>query len=81
MKTIRPSKKQVYDDIMREAKVLGMKPGMADLIADKVVPKVIKWKEKREQITEEDLNLKLAKELKIYNEDLAYMFESKGKII
>ena len=81
MATTKLSKKKVHESIKREAKVLGMHSGTAEIIADKVTEKIMKWSEKRSMITEEDLNARLAKELKKYNEDLAYLFESKGKII
>ncbi|MBP5512504.1 hypothetical protein J6X90_03915 [Candidatus Saccharibacteria bacterium] len=75
------SKKKIHDDIKREAKVLGLHAGSAEIIADKVTEKIAKWSEKRAMITENDLNSRLAKEIKPYNEDLAYLFESRGKII
>ena len=75
------SKKKIHEDIKREAKVLGLHLGSAEMIADKVTDKVMAWTKKRSMITEDDLNMKLAKEIKTYNTDLAYLFESKGKII
>ena len=81
MSLAKLSKKKVHEDIKREAKVLGIHPGTAEIIADKVTEKVITWSKKRSMITEDDLNQKLAKEIKKFNEDLAYLFESKGKII
>ena len=75
------SKKKVHEDIKREAKVIGMHAGTAEIIADKVTEKVINWRKKRAMITEEDLNMRLAKEIKKYNEDLAYLFESRDKVI
>lgn len=75
------SKKKIHEEIKREAKVLGIHPGTAEIIADKVAEKIATWSKKRSMITEDDLNTKLAKEIKKYNEDLAYLFESKGKII
>lgn len=75
------SKKKIHEDIKREAKVLGLHPGTAEIIADKVTEKVVTWGKKRSTVTEEDLNGKLAKEIKKFNEDLAYLFESKDKII
>lgn len=75
------SKKKVHEEIKREARVLGMHSGEAEIIADKVTEKIIAWSKKRSIITEEDLNQRLAKELKKFNEDLAYLFESRGKII
>lgn len=75
------SKKKIHEDIKREAKVLGLHAGTAEIIADKVAEKVVAWGKKRSKVTEEDLNDKLAKEIKKFNEDLAYLFESKDKII
>lgn len=75
------SKKKIHEDIKREAKVLGLHAGTAEIIADKVTEKVVAWGKKRSTVTEEDLNDKLAKEIKKFNEDLAYLFESKDKII
>ena len=75
------SRKKIHDEITREARVLGIHPGTAEIIADKVTEKVMTWSKKRSMITEDDLNQRLAKEIKKYNEDLAYLFESKGKII
>ena len=81
MSLAKLSKKKIHEDIKREATVLGIHPGTAEIIADKVTEKVILWSKKRSMITEDDLNQKLAKEIKKFNEDLAYLFESKGKII
>ena len=75
------SKQKLHDEIIREAKVLGIHPGTSEIIADKVVLKIMKWREGRSMITEEDLNERLPKELAKYNEDLAYLFKSKDKII
>lgn len=81
MKEIKLSKKKIHEDIKREAKVLGMHPGTAEIIADKVVEKIMVWSKKRSAITEDDLNQRLAKETKKFNEDLAYLFESRNKVI
>jgi len=75
------SYKKIHEDIKREAKVLGLHPGSAELIADKVTEKVLEWSGSRSMITEDDLNRKLSEELKKYNRDLAFMFKEKGKII
>ena len=81
MAQVKLSKKKVHEEIKREAKVLGIHAGTAEIIADKVTEKIMTWSKKRAMITEDDLNQKLAKEIKKFNEDLAYLFESKGKII
>ncbi|MBR1802183.1 hypothetical protein IJ768_03095 [Candidatus Saccharibacteria bacterium] len=81
MSLAKLSKKKVHEEIKREARVLGLHAGTAEIIADKVTDKVMAWSKKRSMITENDLNQKLAREIKKYNEDLAYLFESKDKII
>ena len=81
MAAVKLSKKKIHEDIKREAKVLGMHPGTAEIIADKVVDKIMIWREKRAMITEDDLNQRLAKEIKKFNEDLAYLFESRNKVL
>lgn len=81
MSIAKLSKSKLHEEIKREAKVLGIHPGTAEIIADKVVEKIMTWSKKRSMITEEDLYARLAKEIKKYNEDLAYLFESKDKII
>ena len=81
MATVKLSKKKICEDIKREARVIRLHAGTAEIIAEKVSEKVMAWSKKRSMITEDDLNQRLAKELKPYNEDLAYLFESRNKII
>ena len=81
MSVAKLSKKKIHEEIKREAKVLGIHPGTAEIIADKVSEKIMSWSKKRSMITEDDLNQRMVKELEKYNKDLAYLFESKGKVI
>ena len=81
MSVAKLSKKKIHEDIKREAKVLGIHPGTAEIIADKVTEKIMNWSKKRSMSTEDDLNERIVKELEKYNKDLAYLFESKGKVI
>ena len=82
MKNIsRLSKKKIHTTIKQEAKVLGLHAGNIEIIADKVTEKIMNWSKKRSMITEEDLNMRIAKEIKPFNEDLAFLFENRGKII
>ena len=74
-------KKEIKEDILREAKVLGIRPGAAETVAEKVATNVAKWAEKRSGVTEKDLERKIAENLKKYNADLAEMFKIRGKII
>ena len=78
---IKLSKKRIHDDIIREAKVLGLHSGVADMMADDVADKVMTWAKRRSTITEDDLNSRIAKEVSVFNQDLAYLFESRNKIL
>ena len=75
------SQVRLRDDILREAKVLGLHMGTATFIADKAVQKVKKWMDGRGTITEDDLIRVVTKELAKYNKDLAFMYKHKSKII
>ena len=75
------SEKRIKDDIKREAKVIRIPAGTAKIIADNVAGKILTWAKKRTIITENDLNERIAKEIRKYNEDLAYLFETKDKVI
>ena len=75
------SKAVVVRDIMFEAKVLGISVGAAEKFADKVSDKVTKWAEQRQSITEDDINMQIAKEVNKYSKDLAFVYKNRGKII
>ncbi len=68
-------------DLMKEAKVLGIAESTAETIVKQVVDKVAVWTEKRAAITIDDLNRQIAKEVKKFNADLAYVYQNRGKII
>ena len=74
-------KKKLREEILREAKVLNLHSGSAEIMADKVVEKVSKWASKRTDVTKEDLNRVTAKALEEYDKDLAYVYKNRGKII
>ena len=81
MVAVKLTDERIYQEIMREAKVLNMQAGAAEIIAKKVTEAIIKWGKNRAAVTVVDLNQRLAKETKKFNADLAYLFESKNKII
>lgn len=81
MVAVKLTDERIYQEVMREAKVLNMQAGAAEIIAKKVTEAIIKWGKNRAAVTEVDLNQRLAKETKKFNADLAYLFESKNKII
>ena len=74
-------KKQVVDAIMHEAKILDLQIGAVEDFAKQVAGQVEAWAKKRSAITKKDLDLRIAKELKKYHADLAYVFKNRGKII
>lgn len=88
-KRIKKSESQVFTfdraqlkaDLMKEAKVLGMAESTAETIVSQVVDKVSAWTEKRAAMTLDDLNRQVAKEMKKFNADLAYVYQNRGKII
>ena len=73
MVAIKLTDERIYQEIMREAKVLNMQAGAAEIIAKKVTEAIIKWGKNRAAVTEVDLNQRLAKETKKFNTDLAYL--------
>lgn len=80
-KTIKFSKKTLREELLREAKVLGLHPGAAEVMADKVVAAAEKWAKSRTMITQTDLDKAVARIVKKYNKDLAYVYQNRGKII
>lgn len=75
------NQENLESDLLNEGRVLGINDNTTKLIAQKVVPKVLKWAEKRVTVTRDDLERKLAKELESYDADLAYVYKNRGKII
>ena len=75
------SKAVVHRDIMFEAKALGISVGAAKAFAEIVSEKVSKWAEKRGAVTEDDINMQIAKEINKYSRDLSFVYKNRGKII
>ena len=75
------SKAVVVRDILFEAKALRISQGSAKVFAEKVAEKVAKWAERRESITEDDINMQIAKEIGKYSRDLSFIYKNRGKII
>ena len=75
------SRKSIIKDIRTEAKVIKISAGSAEKYAEKVADSVEKWAERREGVTQDDLNRIIAKELAKYNKDLAFIYKNRGKII
>ena len=74
------SRKKLMKEIMREAKVLNLHMGAAEIMAGRVAANLAKKMEGRE-FTQHELDQKVARELKKYNPDLAYIYQHRGRII
>lgn len=72
---------KLYDDIMKEAKMLRIAESTAEFFAKEAADKVTKWIEKRSAATIDDINRRVSAELAKYNADLAYVYQNRGKII
>ncbi len=68
-------------EILAEAKKLHIAESTAEMMTDKVVANVAKWVAKRTTVTMDDINRRVALEMPKYNEDLAYVYQNRGKII
>lgn len=78
---VKFSEKALLKDILKEAKVLKISNETAGKYAKIVSGRVASWVDKRTTVTQPDINRQVAKEIKKYNKDLAFIYENKGKII
>lgn len=60
---------------------LDIPAGAAELFAEKAIKGAASTLKNKKLITEQDLNRALAKELKKYNPDLAYVYKNRDTII
>lgn len=75
------SKNDLTKDIIRNAKVLGISDKVSARYADNVSDRISQWVRVRGIVTTSDINKKVAQELEKYNQDLAFIYKQKGKII
>lgn len=80
-KQIEFSEEQLREDLRREARVLSIHQGAADLIAGEVAIKLEKWLEDKPTITQSDLDRRIVMEVKKYNKDLAFILGERNKLI
>ena len=73
------------EDLRRElkihAKALGIPSGAADSFIDETIKTVKKNLKKKTVITKADFERMVARELKKYNADFAYVYQNRDKII
>lgn len=75
------NEKSLQEDLLHNAKVVGLSAGAAAVIVEKVVPKVAERMAKRAVVTVDDFNRFITQEVEKYNKDLAYVYKNRGKII
>lgn len=75
------SEKQLILDLKKEAKVLNLEQGAAELIAKEVAKNVSQWVADKTTITQSDLDRKIITEVRKYNKDLAFILGERNKII
>lgn len=73
--------KTVIKNLKIDARGLGIPSGAAEVFIDKSVQAAKKSLRSKKIITEKDLKVAIAKELKKYNADFAYVYEKRDKII
>lgn len=75
------SEKKLTEEILQEAKILRIHSGVAEIVARHVSANVAKWAKTRKQITAVELNTRVARELSVYDPDLAFLYQNRDKII
>lgn len=73
--------KRLEKELQREAKAVGLPENTAKVVSGRVAKKVAKWAENKSMITQSDLDRRIAQEAREYSQDLAYVYENRGKII
>ena len=74
-------KKHLLKSIKQNARALGIPAGSAEIFANEAIKSLRQSLKGKSIITEADLNRLLAKTLKKYHADLAYVYETYGKIV
>ena len=71
----------ITENLKIDARGLGIPDGAADLFIKNTVKSLQKSLKSKPLITEKDLNRLIAKELKKYNADFAYVYQNRDTII
>ena len=75
------TKKDLRRELKIHAKALGIPSGAADSFIDETIKTVKKNLKKKTVITKADFERMVARELKKYNADFAYVYQNRDKII
>ena len=73
--------KSITKNLKIDAKAVGIPIGAAEIFIEKSLKEANKTLKSKKIITEKDLERAIAKELKKYNADFAYVYENHDKII
>ena len=73
--------KQLKKDLKIDAKGLGIPSGAAEIFIDKTLEATEKALKNKKIITDKDLIRTIAKELKKYHADFAYVYQNRDTII
>jgi hypothetical protein len=68
-------------ELLIDAKALGIPVGSAEIFIDRAITAATKKLSLRSVITPVDIKSAVAKELKKYNKDFAYVYQNRDKII
>ncbi len=72
---------EITKELKVDAKGIGIPSGAASIFVEKALNTAIKKLSTKTIVTEKDLKTTLGKELKKYNNDLAYVYENRDTII
>lgn len=73
--------KKLIKELKIDARAIGIPSGAAESFIEKIIPAVKKQLKSKTIITKNDLERIVTKELKKYNNDLAYVYKNRDKII
>lgn len=75
------NQKEIIKDLKINARAVGIPVGAAEVFIEKTLKAIEKDLKSKQIITETDLNRLIAKEMRKYNRDLAYVYKIRDKII
>ncbi len=73
--------KKLTKELKIDARAVGIPSGSAEIFIEKTLENAKKQLKNKSIITKKDLERIIAKELKKYNADLAYIYKNRDKII
>lgn len=80
-KIVTFNEKELQKELLHSAKAVGVSAAVAEAISIKIAKKVGERLARRAAVTTEDLNRFIAEEAEKYSQDLAYVYQNRGKIM